>query len=281
MKKKSYDEIFLYYSAITLLMFLNALNYNLFINPGRIVGGGTSGISVITDSLFGWNPSIVILIVSVAILILALIFKEYEMFRSALYASIIFPLFVELTVQMAANISVDYSNLFLTTIYASVISGIISGIFCKFGWSQGGIILISQIICKKLKKDVSTFNFILNCLIVLVGGISFGVNCVLYSIIYLYGYKVVMNKIILGISEKKMFYIITKEEKLVEDYIVNVLDKGFTTFNATGGFKYKKRSVIMTTISNNDYFKLKEGIKKIDDKAFFIVTDAYQVLGGK
>ena len=37
----------------------------------------------------------------------------------------------------------------------------------------------------------------------------------------------------------------------------------------------------MTVIPNREYFKLKEGIKEIDEKAFFIVTDSYQVYGGE
>ena len=37
----------------------------------------------------------------------------------------------------------------------------------------------------------------------------------------------------------------------------------------------------MTVIPNREYFKLKEGIKAIDNQAFFIVTDSYQVYGGE
>jgi uncharacterized membrane-anchored protein YitT (DUF2179 family) len=46
-------------------------------------------------------------------------------------------------------------------------------------------------------------------------------------------------------------------------------------------FLEKKRKVLMTVIPNREYFKLKEGIKEIDEKAFFIVTDSYQVYGGE
>ena len=37
----------------------------------------------------------------------------------------------------------------------------------------------------------------------------------------------------------------------------------------------------MTVVNNNDYFKLKEGVKIIDKNAFLIVTDSYQVSGGR
>ena len=39
--------------------------------------------------------------------------------------------------------------------------------------------------------------------------------------------------------------------------------------------------VIMCIIPTREYFRLKEGIKKIDENALVLVTDAYEVLGGK
>ena len=36
----------------------------------------------------------------------------------------------------------------------------------------------------------------------------------------------------------------------------------------------------MTVLPTKDYYKLKEGIKIIDEKAFYIITDSYEVVGG-
>lgn len=281
MKKESLDTIFYKYSILTLLMLISAINYNLFINPCRIVAGGTNGISIITEQVFKFDPSIVILVLSLAILIITIVLNEREMFKSALYASLIYPLFVSITKIASQTIVIDYSNLLVITLFAGIISGIISGIICKFEMSQGGIVLISQIISKKFKLSVSTINFIINLSIVITGGFIFGISTIMYAIIFLYVNKIVMNRIIVGVSQKKMFYIITTEENGVTDYIVNKLKSSYTLFNAKGGFEYKKKSVIMTIISNSDYFRLKEGIHEIDKKAFFIITDSYQVLGGK
>ena len=37
----------------------------------------------------------------------------------------------------------------------------------------------------------------------------------------------------------------------------------------------------MTVLPTKDYYRLKEGINKIDPHAFFIVTDSYEVYGGE
>ena len=78
-----------------------------------------------------------------------------------------------------------------------------------------------------------------------------------------------------------MFQIITTEEKQVKDYISNVIGAGCTTFGAHGSRGNKKKTVIMTAVRNSEYFKLKEAIHSIDKDAFIVITDSYQVHGGK
>ena len=53
------------------------------------------------------------------------------------------------------------------------------------------------------------------------------------------------------------------------------------TFEGKGGFSKEKQKVLFCVIPTKDYFKLKEGIHNIDSEAFFVVTDAYEVLGGE
>ena len=89
------------------------------------------------------------------------------------------------------------------------------------------------------------------------------------------------SKILLGISNNKAFYIITSEEEQVEKFVIDELGHNATIFDVKGAFLEKKRRVILTVIPTREYFKVTEGIKLIDENAFFVVTDSYQVAGGK
>ena len=90
-----------------------------------------------------------------------------------------------------------------------------------------------------------------------------------------------MDKVLLGISNNKAFYIVTEKEEEVKEYIINNLNHTITIFNVTGGFSEKKGKVILTVIPSREYYYMTEGIKQIDKNAFFVVTDAYQVEGAK
>ena len=96
----------------------------------------------------------------------------------------------------------------------------------------------------------------------------------------MYVISVLTDKVILGISKYKTFQIVTHKEKEVKQFILNQLHHGVTILESHGGYTGKEKKIILCTIPTKRYFLLKEGILKIDNKAFFIVTDTYEVEGG-
>lgn len=281
MKAKITGYTFYKYSVITFLMLISAINFNMFINTTKTVSGGTNGISIIFEQLFDINPSISILVLSSLILLITLLNKQYEQFISAAYASLIYPFFVSITANASRFIEIRSADIFIIVVFSGLISGVVSGIICKYSMSQGGIILLSQIIAKKHKRSISSFNYMINLLIVIAGGFIFGTRSIVYAIVFLMANKIIMDKIIVGTSRQKMFQIITTEDQKVKDYITKEIGSGCTTFSVRGITGYKNKTVIMTAVTNRNYFRLKEAIRSIDSKAFFLVTDSYQVYGGK
>ena len=69
-KKNFYIRSIVLIVSVTLL----ALNYNLFLSPNHFVIGGTSGLAIIINRLFGLSHSIFIGITSAILIILALVF---------------------------------------------------------------------------------------------------------------------------------------------------------------------------------------------------------------
>lgn len=104
---------------------------------------------------------------------------------------------------------------------------------------------------------------------------------IMYALIILYINSFMIDKVILGTSKNKAFYIITEDLGNVEKYIIDYLGHSVTIFNVRGGFLRKKRNVLLTVIPSKEYFVMTEGIKEIDPNAFFLACDAYQVEGGK
>lgn len=268
-------------TVMVISLLLSALVYNIFLLPLNLVSGGSNGIAIITKHIYQIEPAIMILIISISCIILSLMYLGFERTSGTIIASLLYPLFIKITVPIANLITIDLQDIFIIIIFAGVLSGIANGLMYKTGYSSGGLPIISQILYKYFKIPIAKSSLFMNIIIVIIGAMFFGTTNAMYAIILLYINSIVLDKVLLGISSNKAFYIITSEDKVIKDYIINDLGHSVTTFDVKGGFLEKKRQVLLTVIPTREYYKVTEGIKLLDKNAFFVVTDSYEVVGGK
>lgn len=260
---------------------LVAISFNLFLAPKELVPGGVSGITIILDNFFKINKSVIILIISLFLLLLSYLLLGKTKTRGSLLGTVLFPFFVQITSDIGNYIEIDTSQTLLFAIFGGLLYGFGAGLIFKAGFTTGGTDILNQIISKYFKISIGQSMFICDGLIVLISGIVFGINKLMYALIILYLISYMSDKVILGISDSKAFYIITNEETKIKEYIIESLGHSVTVFNAKGGFKKEKENVLLCVLPTKEYFRLKEGISEIDPTAFFVVTDAYEVFGGE
>ncbi len=261
--------------------FLVSIAYNLFLAPNDIVAGGISGVAIIFNGIFNWNNSIVMLAFNVFLLILSYFMLGKEKTKNTFLGSLLFPVFVELTSHINMWLQLDTSHLLVSSIFGGLLYGFGLGMMLKAGFSGGGTDIINQINSKYLKMSIGQSMLMVDGGIVLASAFAFGATKVMYAIISLYIISMISDRVILGISDSKAFYIITNKDDEIKEYILKVLNHGVTVFNAKGGYATKDQTVLMCVLPTKDYYKLKAGIKEIDEHAFVVVTDAYEVFGGE
>lgn len=260
---------------------LIATSYNLFLVPNNIVAGGVAGFAIIINHLFNIDNSLIILIGSIFLLILSYFLLGKEKTKATILGSLLFPICVNLTKNIGNIIDIDTNQLLLISVFGGVVYGFGAGLIYKAGFTTGGTDIINQILSKYLK--ISMGNSMLYCdgTIVLLTAFVFGPTQFMYSIIILYVISYMSDRVILGVSDSKAFYIVTEEEEKIKEYILKYLNHGVTVFNAKGGYAKENQKVLMCVLPTKDYYKLKEGIHEIDPHSFFVVTDAYEVFGGE
>lgn len=276
-KKKQLYRIILMGASL----FLSAILYNVFLLPLSLVTGGTQGVATITHYLYDINPATMLFLLSIACAILSLMFLGVKRTAGTLVASIVYPLLVQLTSPLNGLIDAGNIDMLLMVLFAGVISGVANGLMYKTGYSNGGFPVISQILFEEKQVPISKSSLAINVSIVLVGAYFFGITNALYAIIFLYINGIVLDKVLLGISNNKAFYIITSKDDEIKKYIIKTLKHNVTTFEVKGGFLDKNRKVMLTVIPSREYYRVTEGIKEIDKDAFFVVTDSYTVEGAK
>lgn len=275
--KKSYKKRMIQF---IIGVFIVALSYNIFIAPNDLVPGGVGGIAIVLNSLFGISNSLVIFILNAFLLLLSLKSLGIKQTKANLLGSIIFPIFVRLTENINVWLQVDTSHLLLSALFGGILYGLGTGLTFKAGFTTGGTDIINQIISKYLKISIGKSMYLSDGLIVISSALFIGINSMMYSIIILYIISLMSDKVVLGISDSKAFFIITDREEKVKDFILK-MGHGITVFKAKGGFKRHNEEVLMTVLPTKEYYNLKEGIKMIDPEAFYIITDTYEVFGGE
>jgi len=276
-QKKSYIKRFL---AFLCGVFLLAFSYNIFLAPNDLVPGGIGGLAIIINKVFNINNSITIFIFNIFLLIISYLLLGKEKTRATIFGAILFPLFINLTQNINEIIKIDNSQLLLSTIFGGVLFGFGAGIIFKAGFTTGGTDIINQLLSKYLKISIGKSMLISDGLIVLSSVFTFGITHLMYSIITLYIISLMSDRVILGISDSKAFYIITTKQKEISKFVIQEMGHSVTVFDAKGGFSKEKNPVLFTVIPTKEYYKFKEGIHLIDPNAFFTVIDAYEVRGG-
>lgn len=277
MSKKKKNVLFYRYLMLIISLFVYAVNYNLIMKPLSLVAGGTNGLAVVMESAFGIDSTLFLLLFYIATAIFGFITVGFKKSVSAIVSTIVYPLFVFLTSSITDLIPIDQTHVLVSCVFAGIINGWVYGVTCKIDLSQGGTVLLSQIIYEKFNISISKSNFAINLAIVLFGGYFFGINGILYSIILLYVCSSIVDKVLLGISMHKSLYIITEKEEEMRNYIVNKMNGELTIFNVKSGKDDDKKCALYVVINNDDYFGIISRIKKIDKSVFFLSTDSYEV----
>ena len=268
------------YAILIFALFISAISFNLFFYSTKIVTGGISGLSIIVDEITNIDPSFFMLITNILLLILSYFFLGFSTTMKSLIGALAFPIFVSLTEPLIKIIDIEGADLLIKTLFGSISSGIASGLIFKVGFSSGGTDILAQIFSKYSKISLGKASMFVNSIIIVSSGFFFGWINVMYAIVAIYIMSVITDKVLLGISDNKAFFIITSKEEEVKDFIIENLDHSVTVLKSHGGFTNKNRNVLMVAVPTKEYFILKESINEIDEDAFFIVTDSYQVEGG-
>ena len=262
--------------------FLLGLNYNVFLKPNDFIVGGTTSLAIIFNDLFGWNDQIFIYVTAIILIGISFIFLGKDKTMKSIFGSILYPIMITFTAPLGELLASKFvfEDIITTVAITSLLYGIAYGIVYKMEYTTGGSDVIMQIMCKYLHIPEGQASVLSNIFIILFGGFVFGIPKVVYGIIILYVSSLIVDKMVIGISESKMFIINSSKIDEIENVIINELKLGATRFKAEGGYTSKKQDVLLCVVPNRDYYMFKEIILELDKNAFFIINDCYDIEGG-
>lgn len=266
------------YTMLFIGCLLLAFTFNLFFLRYNIVCFGISGISIVV-SKYGINPSLFIMITNIILLIISYFFLGIDDTKNQIIGSLLYPLFVSLTETFTNLIDLGHLEMIVIAVLGGVLAGVGSGLIYKSGFGTGGTDIIGNIIVKYVKISMGTAMMFIDILIIVLGKLIFSWETVMYAVVVAYLLSVFTDKVLLGISDSKAFYIVVPKHKddIVRDFLVSLDGVGSTIIDAHGGYSNDKQTLILAVVPTRMYFLVKEGLAEIDNNIFYLVCDSYEV----
>ena len=262
------------YTYLLVGLFIYSIAFNLFMLPNNFVVGGVSGISIIFNKFLGLDASLTVSVLSIFLLILGFIFCNKDRMLSSVASTFILPIFIKLTSGLPELVNLDIS-LLLSSIYCSIMVGVALGLVYKVGFSTGGTDILYWILEKYIKKSTGQLMMFVEGVIVLTGAFVFGFQRLMYSLIILFVMSKLSDRIVIGISDSKMLYIIPKKLDNIYDYLKSVsYIKSFKLITDDN------KDVLCCVVASKDYRIVYNHIKNIDRDAFISVSNTYETIGG-
>lgn len=259
---------------------ISALSFNLFYLPFNFVSGGLGGVAVVLNKLFSLDSTIVILIGNLIFIIISIFCLGFKKSIMGILGAALYTVFVYFTEDVAELINFSFDNVLLYVLAAGVVGGFGESLVYKTGFNTGGTSILALVIQKYSKKPLGELLRNISIVVILAGGITFGYTAIMYSLIITVISTYLVDKILIGISDSKTFFIQTEKEEEVTDFILKIIESGVTEFDTKGAFTHKRKKMLMCVVPTEKYLLLKSAIQEIDPDAFIVVSDCYEVLGG-
>jgi uncharacterized membrane-anchored protein YitT (DUF2179 family) len=265
------------YLSVGVGCLLSAVAINSFLVPHHLLSGGVSGIAIILYYLFKFPIGVQILAMNVPLVYAAyrLLGKEYTI--KTLYGTALFSFFVDATGYLANFTVVD--DPILSAITGGIITGIGSGLIFKANGSGGGLDIVSSIIKKYYSMNVGAASFSINCMIMLVAAILFGIKLAILTLISMFIAANITDNVVEGINRKKTVYIVSYKTDEILKAILKEVGRGATILRGEGAFTRQDKQVIFVVVTLTQIGQIKLLVQESDPNAFMIVQDAVEVMG--
>lgn len=253
-----------------------AISINLFYGPINIAAGGSTGISILVDAVWGINRSITVFVVNGLMLILAAIFLGKKTTQNIALGSLLLPVLMEVTPSFKA-----VNNDLLAVIYGGALMGLGVSLLYRVNASSGGTTIPPMILKKYFYLNPATTLLCIDMVIIFLNIFVDGWNAFFLAAFSQVVTAITMRYAETGFDKKYQVRIMSNsdlnriQDMLKEDY------QGLTIYDVIGGYSDESKRQLLIVVDPREYGPLISKVHEIDQDAFIITENVAKVHGGQ
>ena len=259
--------------------FLYALTVQLFLVPSALVTGGTTGMALTVNYLWGLPISYFVLAFNVLMLLLGYAILGRKFALTTLASTFLYPVFLEIC-ERALKGCVLTDDMLLCTLFSGLGIGIALGVVIRAGASTGGMDIPPLVLRKLFRVPVSVSMYAFDVCILLMQALFRPAENILYGVVLVMIYTVVLDKMLLiGRTRTEVKIVSLNHHREICDAILHKIDRGVTLLDGEGGYLHGKTQLIFSVVSNRELIKMEKVVHDIDPECFMVVSRVSEVRG--
>ena len=279
------------YLWIILGSIITAAAINIFLVPYKIAPGGVTGIATVIYYLSGerFPVGTIMLVLNIPLFIFGMKFIGGKFTIRTLFSTIFLSVIIDLSEPFTDNFIAQFAleklsaspDYLLYSIFGGFFMGLGLGLVFKSGATTGGTDLAARIVHHFAPgMTMGKLLLLIDSAVIIFAAVAFNSFLLaLYAILALYISSKIIDLILEGVNFAKAVFIISDFPDDIAKSIMKELDRGVTALNGTGMYTGNDKRMLYCVIQLGQLPLLKALVKKIDPKAFIILSDVTEVLG--
>ena len=266
---------------------INAIGVTMFLAPVNLYDSGISGTAMllwqITPEEFTFP--LFLLVLNIPLFLFGLkkqgkLFTFYSIWAVTVYSLASWFINYVLPVNVDGSSPFAGTDLLLCAIFGGLISGVGSGLTLRLGGAIDGMEVLASIFAKKVGLSVGNFVMIYDVLLYVTIGASFRSWILpLYSIITYFVAVRAVDFIVEGLDKAKSVMIVTTKTEEICKVLSADFGHGITLLKVQGYYSGEDRYAIYFVVNRFQITRVKNEVRHIDPRAFFVVTEVSDMLG--
>ena len=284
---KFWQELFI----MTFGMAIAALAVNYFLVPSKLIVGSISGLSIVISGIFDLlgmtvKVSTVIVIINAILLIMAYLLIDKEFGIKTVYTALILGPLMDLweKVLPVSSILQEGSTSVMGDIWLDLCCFVLllsasQAILFHINASTGGLDILAKIVNKYLHFDIGASISVAGAIICCT---AFAINPFRMVVVGLIGTwinGIVVDYFTASINKRKRVCIISSSHEILRKYIIEDLDRGCSLYKVTGGYSGKENTEIQALLTQDEFSKLMDFMKKNDIHGFVTAGNVSEIYG--
>lgn len=264
---------------VTIGIFSAAFGFKGFLLTNNFIDGGATGISLLINALTKFPLYLLLILVNLPFILLGykIIGKVFAI-KTALAISGLALVVATVTFPNVTN------DPLLVALFGGFFLGAGIGLAIRGGAVIDGTEVLAIFLSKKLGTTIGDIIIIINVMIFSAAAYYLSMEIALYSMVTYLSASRTLDFIVEGIEEYTGVTIISSQNNLIREMIVNVIGRGVTVYRGKRGFgshgESKDADIVYTVVTRLELNRLNTEIEKIDPNAFIVMSSIKDTKGG-